>query len=1019
MAAATVTVLLLVAGGIVTALLRGDSSGTPAPEPSPSSQADTSPAPALLDALPGGFDFPAVGAGGWTVTAPRGARVEITTTTVHSGKGALSMTTAGTRGTATVTSRPQAVTPGQRYGAGALAIVTAGRPELQMVFVDSSGRSVGTEVAAATDMDGVWSRTAVESQAPAGAAAVRVTLVVGPDSAAVWDDVNLWTTALPDGGFEAVGASDGSPRSWTLSAAPGTSAVRITSGPHDGVAALQLQDGSTTGSAFAGSALVPVPTGAELEATAWARAVAGGSTLRVRWFDVQRRLLTTPPVNSVPAKGAAWSRLALRAAVPDGAAYVQVQIGTDLEGTATSVWDDVIVSPVKAAPEQSYAAAPAATMKGFANTKTSLVSSVGGVPKFSTVASGSPAVFQLADLKTGKVEYSHEIPGILNGWALTPSLDQRMIYIGGQGHVWRYDTASRSIKDLGAATAKATRVFDLVTAPDGRIWGGSYPGGEVWVLDPSTGRFTSAGSVGNDNDYARTLAVDAANVYVGTGSARPDIVQISTADPRRRTEIAPPPAVRTGFLTQLKVHDGVLSVLFPDGSRGLYDLAAKRWVDAPALATSGNLYQLRPGGRAPDDHVYYFRGGRFWGAALGPRGVVQTPLATIPVPTSVNGTIVRMRLDGAPAEWLVAHDGHTRVVVLKLGTRDPRTGLSTPVGKPRVLTIALRPTALRIKSLSASSGKIVVGGYGGSSLSILDPATLGRSRSPGLVRVVGGATTPKFFGEVEGMVTNGRYEFFGTYPKSRIFRLDTTQPWKPRTNPRMVVDLGATTDQDRPIAWATAGRRTFFGTIPDYGIRGGVLGWFEGDATTPVVLDPPVPDQSVVALSADRALVYGSTSRWGGLGSRPSEGPPSVFAYDADQRRLLWTVTPDPAAQSIGSVLHDEEGRLWAASRNRIFQLDPATGRTIRTIPLGTTGDPAGGNPDEGDPASATFVSTAMVSLKGHLYLAAGGEVLQVDPGTSRIRRIGDGGVSPARLAVVGDDLYYPTTTVLVRARLR
>ena len=75
-----------------------------------------------------------------------------------------------------------------------------------------------------------------------------------------------------------------------------------------------------------------------------------------------------------------------------------------------------------------------------------------------------------------------------------------------------------------------------------------------------------------------------------------------------------------------------------------------------------------------------------------------------------------------------------------------------------------------------------------------------------------------------GSVTNGRYQFFGTYPRARIFRLDTIRPWKDGENPRLVADLGTPGDQDRPIAWTTSGERTVFGTIPKYGVTGGVLG---------------------------------------------------------------------------------------------------------------------------------------------------------------------------------------------------
>lgn len=1016
--AAALAVVLVASGAAAWALLH-EQGDRRAPTVAPSDPGP-GPEPVLLDALPGGFDGSAPTAQGWTVHATSGTRADITTSTVHSGRGALSVDTSGSDGTVVVGSRPQPVRPGQEYGASGFAIVTAGRPELRLEFLDAQGTKVGEQAARATPGDGVWSRTSLEAVAPAGASSVKVVLQVDGSSLVVWDDLDWWTTALPDAGFEAAEKVGGVPRSWSVSAPEGTSVVRTTARPHTGRAAVELVDSSATTAALLGSSLVPVPRGTEIEVRGWARSTLAGAVLRVRWFDTSRELLTGAPANGATATDSVWAPLAYSVAVPDGAVYAQLQVVTSRTGRSSSWWDDLSLRPADALPQRPYDTSTVASMQGFANTKTSLVSSVKGVPKFSTVTSGAPAVFQFVDLRSGTVEYSHEIPGILNGWALTPSLDQRMVFIGGQGHVWRFDTLTRTLRDLGQATRRATRVFDLVTAPDGRIWGGSYPGGDVWSLDPETGTFSSAGSVGNDNQYARTLAVDGSNVYVGTGSVRPDIVQISTVGPGRRTVIQPPDAVGTGFLTQLKVHAGFLTALFPNGTRGLYDLSARRWVDDPQLAGTGNLYQRRPGSSTPDDQVYFFRDGKFWSATVGAAGLRPRPVATIPPPANVNGSVVRIRLDGTLADWVISHDGHTRVIAFRLDTGGPPTSGSTVrTVKALDLTLHLVPNPLRVKSLSSRGEQLVVGGYGGASLSELDTRTLDSATPSRLVRLVGGASTPKYFGEVEGMITNGRYEFFGTYPKARIFRFDTTAPWRDRTNPRLVVDLGEQTDQDRPIAWAVSGARTFFGTIPDYGVRGGVLGWFDGSSTTPVLVDPPVRDQSVVALTADGAVVFGSTSRWGGLGSMPSGGPPSVFAYDADQRTPLWTVTPDPAAQSVGSVLHDEQGRLWAATRNKIFQLDPSSGRTIRTVNLGTTGDPSSQDPDSGDPAAATFVSTAMVSLRGHLFLVTGGELLQVDPGTSTVRRIGDGGISPSRLTVVGDDLYFPVVTTVVRARAR
>lgn len=1009
---AAVVVLALVAASVVVAAWPDDE---PAASRATTTPPVLTPEPVLLDALEGGFEGASLRAGGWRLEASRGTRAEITARTVHHGKGAVSLDTSGSAGTISLGAPPRPVVEGQEYGASAFAIPTSGRPQLRLEFLDEQGRELDESVADLSDKDGVWSRTSVQAVAPQGVATARVVVALPRDSAVVVDDVDWWTTGLPDPGFEAPDGSGGA-RSWSVSTPPGTSIERTTGESHGGGAALEVRDASRTESAFVASPLVPAPTGTELEVRGWVRASRGETTLRVRWFDSTRRLLPDAPTNGARATARSWSEVRNTVAVPDGAAYAQLQIATGEAGTSASTWDDMSMRPAPALPEQDHAVAPVATMQGFANTKTSLVSSVGNVPKFSTVTSGAPGVFQFADLQTGKVEFSHQVPGILNGWALTPSRDERMIFVGGQGHVWRFDTRTRSFTDLGQATPRATRVFDLVTAPDGRIWGGSYPGGDVWSINPTTGAFTSAGAVGNDNDYARTLAVDDENVYVGTGSIEPNIVQISTTDPPRRIQIAPPTDVGKGFLTQLEAHDGFLTALFPDGTRGLYDVTARRWVDTPVLDTTGNLFQRVPGSTAPDNQLYFFRDGKFWRGTVSAAGIRQQAVGAIPVPRNGAGTVVRIRLDGQLADWVIVHDSHTQVVAFKVPQQpSPKGKLSVLV--PRKLAIHLKPSPLRVKSMAARGDDVIVGGYGGASLSVLDTRPLGSDGAPRLNRLVGGASTPKFFGEVEGMITNGRFQYFGTYPKARIFRFDTTKPWKDRTNPRMVVDLGAETEQDRPIAWTASGARTFFGTIPDYGIRGGVLGWFDGNATSPVVIDPPVHDQSVVGLTARRQVVYGGTSRWGGLGSRPSSGPPSVFAYDSDRRNLLWTVTPDPAAQSVGSVLVDDDGRLWAATRNRVFQLDPATGRTVRTIPLGITGDPTSADPDDGDPAAATFVSTAMVSLRGHLYVVTGGQLLQLDPQTARIRQVAEGGISPSRLAVVGDDLYFPVVTTLMRAR--
>ncbi|MER7073747.1 hypothetical protein [Terrabacter sp. NPDC000476] len=966
--------------------------------------------------VPGDFESDP-GALGWRLS-PGDGDVGLTSARARSGASSLRVSGTGAAPLAAATYPHVTASAGRSYAAGAFALVSAGGGRLSLTFHGADGRLLDAVEATTGPTTGLWSRVAVTGTAPAGTTSASLMLSAegGRASDVDWDDLVAVDTTVPNGGFEqsrAAGDPEGGcPTSWRCASADGTTAERSTAVHRSGSASLLLTDRSTSTAATARTSLVQVAPSVGVRVAAWVRTGSGGAptpSLTVRWFDAAMEPLGTPGAPVRAPDGAGWQQLLTTATAPDTAAWASVELSTSEAGTGTAAWDDVSLQPSPSAPATTWQPSPVARLDGFTTTTTSRVVDVAGRPKLVTVVSGAPATLQLADLQTGQVEDSTPLPGLVHGWALTESLDRRSVYVGsGGGHLARFDLAARTLVDLGRATPDATLVFDLATGPDGRIWGASYPGGEVWSFDPAGQSFSAPDPVGGGHEYARSIAVDRDWVYVGTGATRPDIVRISATDPSRREVIDLPEPVTSGFVVTLDLHGRYLAARLPEGRRAVYDTVARTWDVPLALDATGQTIEQTPTTTTvPGSPFYYVTNGRLW--RVDPRLAgpgAKRPVALLAAGAARDRTVARTRIGGVLGDWVISYDGLSTVTAVNAGVLPAVTSGPLPQAAVRTFTIRLRPTAVPIKSLAIGSrGEVLVGGFGGSNLSILDPT----QADPHLTPLISDPVGRDAFGEVEGMVSNGQYDYFGSYTSARIFRRDATRPWVDGQNPRLLATFGTTLGQDRPIAWTTAGSRTVFGTIPRYGRLGGVLGWFDGAATTPRTVWCPVPEQSVVALASSGSVVFGGTSRWGGLGVQPETSSAEVFAYDLDTGTTQWHVAPLDGAQAFAAVLVDASGRLWAATSTTLFELDPDTGATLRRVPL----VPA----READ--TPTYRTVDLAAVPGRVVVATRGGLFTVDVETLEVGTIASSGVSPPRVRETDGVLYYPSRATLVRATPR
>ncbi|KQU69240.1 hypothetical protein [Phycicoccus sp. Root101] len=934
---------------------------------------------------------------GWSLNAVAPNRAFVTSPLGISGTHSLyvedNSTTLGTTARRTVTK----VVPGSEYHLQGYAMPKTGIQYLALRFYDSTGRVVLRVATPSTTSTMAWSRIEAHAVAPAGATSVGIEISSSSSaqSAVWWDALEVLRAGVGNSGFETTSSTTPVP-SWTLITPARTSAKIATDQARLGSRSLSMTDSSTTADVTATSAQVPVFAGTGHNLRAWLRPTGGSYAVTVRFTDTARVVVGQQRFSFNGTKGV-WTLLARQVTAPPTAHWATIELASTAASTGTASWDAVDLRPAPGSGVHTFVNGVALQpVDAFSNTNVADAVVVGGRAKIVSTVSGSPAELQVADLETGTVEQRFPLGTMKTSWTLTKGPDSA-VYVGGNdGHLWRWAYGASSVTDVGRATSKSTTVFDLEPGQDGRLWGVSYPGSELWSYNPSTRSITNLGSVSPTHAYARTLAVDGTYAWVGLGSEDPSIMRVTLSNPAQRVALALPSPVTSGLITELDSRGRYLAVKTPSGTtaagvavaseRRLYDTVAQTW-DVPA-----NLAAQRPTEQDTDGNFYYFRYNQLLyvnGAtgATGSRGGIATQAGR-------DRVTLQATIGGVSGEWLLTYDTDGTVGAINLATMQEQS-----------FTVKFLPTKMRIKSVTPGAGTLFVGGYGGSSLAVLDDANLSQKKQYPLIPF-----GPGVIGEVESTISHGKYQYIGTYTDSRVFRFDTTQPWSDGTNPSLVATLGTSHGQDRPLAWATAGSRTFFGTVPKYGLLGGALGIFDNDTSAPRVVKEPVVDQSVISLAASGDVVYGGTSRWGGLGATPTQPSAKVFAYNASTGKKLWEVAPIAKVEAYGAVALSPNGTLWASHGTTLVELNPANGATLRVITL---------SPQGAQTTPVLHNAGIVFDSNGLMFLAAASRVYTFDPVTLRVDVAVAGGLTTPMIVVRNGSLYVGQDNTLRQVLVR
>jgi streptogramin lyase len=611
-----------------------------------------------------------------------------------------------------------------------------------------------------------------------------------------------------------------------------------------------------------------------------------------------------------------------------------------------------------------------------------------GRPVLWSASSGTPAYLNAVDPTSGVPLLSVALPGSSGAYGVEQAPDGS-VYVGtyGAGRLYRLAPGATQVEDLGVPIAGETYVWNIVVAPDGTVYGGTSPGGKVFSWNPATRTFHDFGVMAAGETYVKSIAYANGKVYAGAYASWV-VTELDPATGTKRQLPLPPGMTNpTGkVVNDLRSYGGFLYAreqTFP-GPLRVYDLAAGTWTDT--VDGAAGLDVTPPG---PDGRVWFFRQFEVGSSEL----VGYDPVSHNQQRTGLKayGRIVNTRGIG----WA----GGSVVGLFWRGLMfryDPATGQSATVqsgvhGQPtQVLALASGPR-----------GTVYAGGFLQGGLAA--------------VSTKDGSADYHRFSQVESLLPTRDGLVIGAYPDARVYRHDPAKPWYSseysdtapggEENPVRLLDLKPHV-QSRPQALAVTAGKVVVGSTPAGDTLGGSLSVL--DAHTGAVeriVDNFVTDEGITAMTAgEHGIVYGATTVAGGLSTTPpTQDRATIFAYDVLRGTKLWEVNPAPAAKTISAVTRDARGRLWAIVDGDVLELDPRTGRTVRTL------DTTAGHSGAGQLALDDKGKT--------LYALVGGEhVVQVDTASGRWRPLLD---QPAlRMVYNAGELVFARDAELVAWRV-
>ncbi|GGF96110.1 S-layer homology domain-containing protein [Paenibacillus abyssi] len=621
-----------------------------------------------------------------------------------------------------------------------------------------------------------------------------------------------------------------------------------------------------------------------------------------------------------------WTPLPISATAPEGAVYAKLYFYSGGISITEVYFDDL----------QWSAQVPEAELETNLGTPVSLGEPVkvplaqggligttpSGDREVYVVANGSPGVFHVNDAETGVLKFKEVLErGDDTVWAMAIDAAGDVYFASESSRIlYRYVPAEKKLHRIASIPSGDTKVWDLAATPEGKIYGGTWPGAEVFEYDTLTGAFRNYGRVHPVEQYVRGITATDTHIYAAIGSTKHLIRIDRVTGAKEELLIKGDPK----YLEHTSGQSGFYSDVWIYGDRLFLQSGASiiLVVDRSTLQIINSFSvndQISPPSPVQPDLIYFKSEDELHTYNLASNEVVK--VEGIP------------RLPDTPRmkslQWLTLSQGEEagQTVLAAVSQYSEYFIYNPQLNTLRFVPLEIESQAVSIQSLEISpDNKLYIGGYQ-RGLAIVDADTGQTGKSFGIFR------------QAEGIGFKGNVAYFGTYTGAEIYRYNPERPdnfgTSPLNNPGFIYKMPD--QQDRPFVVESSGSHVFVGSAPGYGLLGGSLAIYDEARDHWESHRNVVQDQSIIGLAYRNGLLYGGTSVWGGQGGSPSQSEAKLFIWDVEKGELIDSFTPeipgiDQSPKMIGSLsFSPHDGLLWGAVDGTIFAMDPVTKQVVKS----------------------------------------------------------------------------------------
>ncbi|HID75319.1 MAG TPA: hypothetical protein EYP56_04905 [Planctomycetaceae bacterium] len=268
-------------------------------------------------------------------------------------------------------------------------------------------------------------------------------------------------------------------------------------------------------------------------------------------------------------------------------------------------------------------------------------------------------------------------------------------------------------------------------------------------------------------------------------------------------------------------------------------------------------------------------------------------------------------------------------------------------------------------------------------------------------------------GEAYSMANFGGKLYISSYGGARLSVYDPSRPYRfgsgAEDNPRDLGRMDRVSCRPRSTLAGPLGR-VWVASLPDYGLWGGPLSWYDPRSGEKKAYYDIAGDGSCFTLAhlEKQGLLAVGTHISGGSGTRPKVDQAVLFLWDYRAEEKVWEGTLDCPVTAFNALLAAPDGRLFGTFSGRagtgLFVFDPGKNEFVEQIEL---------------PAGAPLSLGLQWGPDGKVYGFTSQCLYRLDPGTLQVEELfRRGGTFHIPGPILGPDIYFATGHRLRAMRL-